>query len=435
LILTTRAFLATGLTLLACIPAAAQAPLQPTRPERPYRGMFASGVDNSGQSLTATSTLSGGYDDNILADATGRNALRNGQGGTLGQLSAGLNYTLSASRASVNAGLGTSIRYYPSLGNDYFKTYNASIGGQVQLFQTPNVTLYQSVSYRPFTFLSAFPDAGEPVGASSAPEPDFVPIASQYMAYAGGVDLNQQLSRRLSFNSSYGYGTTDRTETRFLRQTGSAGFQVGMTRDLSLRLGYRYTRADYRGRGLVETHRPDVGLDFRRALSLTRRTSLTFGVGTEASVYNETTRFRATGNATVTHEIGRSWSAVGAYQRGTSFVETLSEPIFGDSGSVTLVGLVTRRIQFQAVASGSTGHSGFSTARNYNTYRGSVGLSTALTRFMNIGIDYAYYNYKFDALIELEPGVPRDLDRQSVRAHVTLWAPLLNRSRTANASR
>ncbi len=435
MITTTRALLVTGLTLLASVPATAQAPLQPTRPERPYRGMFASGVDNSGQSLTATSTFSGGYDDNILADATQRSSIRNAQGGSLGQFSGGLNYALSASRASVNAGLGTSIRYYPSLGNDYFKTYNASIGGQVQVFKTPNVTLHQSVGYRPFTFLSAFPDAGDPVGASSAPEPDFVPIASQYMAYAGGVDLGQQLSRRVSFNSSYGYSTTDRTETRFLRQTGSAGFQVGMTRGLSLRLGYRYSRADYRGRGVIETHRPDVGLDFLRALSLTRRTSLTFGVGTEASVYNETTRFRATGSATVAHEIGRSWSAVGRYQRGTSFVETLSEPTFGDSGSVTLAGLVSRRIQFQAVASASTGHVGFSAARNYNTYRGSVGLSTALTRFMNVGVDYAYYSYQFDAQIELEPGVPRDIDRQSIRAHVTLWAPLLNRSRTANASR
>jgi hypothetical protein len=432
--ITTRALLVTGLTLLACVPATAQAPLQPTRPERPYRGMFASGVDNSGQSLTATSTFSGGYDDNILSDATRRNSLQNPRSGGLGQFSGGLNYSLSAGRAAVNAGLGTSIRYYPSLGNDYLKTYNASIGAEILLLKKPNLTAHQSVGYRPFTFLSAFPGTGEPVGASAAPEADFVPIASQYMAYDGGLDLNQQLSKRVSFSTGYGYRTTDRTET-FLRQTGSAGFLVGLTRDVSLRLGYRYSRADYGDRGVTETHRPDIGLDFLHALSLTRRTSLTFGVGTEASVHSGTTRYRATGNATLTHEIGRSWSAAAAYQRGTFFIDTLSEPSFGDSGSLTLGGLITRRIQFQAAANATTGNAGFSVGRRFDIYTGTVTLSTALTRFMNVGIDYAYYDYRFHEQIVLEPGVPRDINRQSIRGHVTLWAPLLNRSRTTNASR
>jgi hypothetical protein len=207
-----------------------------------------------------------------------------------------------------------------------------------------------------------------------------------------------------------------------------------MTRDLSLRLGYRYTRADY-GDRITEVHRPDVGLDFARALSLTRRTSLTFGVGTEATVYQDRTRFHAVGNVNVLHEIGRSWTAGGTYQRGTYFVATLSEPITGDSGSVQLNGLITRRLNFSATAGASTGQMGFGSGHDFDSYRGSLSLSTALNRFMNVGVDYAYYKYVFDSAVVLEPGLASDINRQSIRAHISFWAPIFNKARRPNASR
>jgi hypothetical protein len=433
---TLRALVCSCLTLLACVPAAAQTQQPPTRPERPYRGIFASGVDNSGQALTAQATLSGGYDDNILAQASNSaSPRRQGGEGAFGQLSGGLNYTLNASRAAFNAAAGTSQRYYPSLENEFFRTYNASIGGSVQALTKPGVILHQSVIYQPFTFLSAFPDAIDPVaGASSVPEPDFVPLARQYVAYAGGAELSHKLSGRTTFDMSYDYRVTDRQSFNSWRQSGGAGFVVNMTRDLGLRLGYRYTQAHYNER-VVEVHRPDIGLDFRRALSLTRRTSLTFGAGTEGTVVNETTRWRVNGNASVAHEIGRSWSAAGAYQRGTYFVDTLSEPVYGDTASFTVGGLVTRRIQLQSVIGATIGNVGYASERDFDSYRGTLALSTALNRFINVGVNYAYYRYIFDPLVELEPGVPRDINRQSVSAQVTFWAPIFNKARRANASR
>jgi len=97
--------------------------------------------------------------------------------------------------------------------------------------------------------------------------------------------------------------------------------------------------------------------------------------------------------------------------------------------------LLTRRWQLQASAHALVGEMGFGSGRKMDQYRGSVTLSTALNRFMNIGVDYAYYRYLFDSAVELEPGVPHEINRQSIRAHLSLWAPLMNRSRTANASR
>jgi len=271
------------------------------------------------------------------------------------------------------------------------------------------------------------------VGASDITDPDVVPLSEQYTYYAGGMTLRHQLTRRTSFNSAWNYRVTDRASNHFWNQTAEASFSVGLSRDLSLRLGYAYTQAHY-GTRITELHRPDIGLDFLRALSLTRRTSLSFGVGTEASVYGGTTRFNATGNATVLHEIGRSWTTAAAYQRGTYFVDTFAEPLTGDSGSVQLSGLITRRLQLQAVAAVSIGEMGY-TSRDFDSYRGTITLSTALTRFMNVGVDYAYYKYEFDDTAGLEPGLSQDVNRQSIRARVSFWAPIFNQARRNNASR
>jgi len=64
-----------------------------------------------------------------------------------------------------------------------------------------------------------------------------------------------------------------------------------------------------------------------------------------------------------------------------------------------------------------------------------VRLSTALTRFMNVGVDYTYFDYSFNSEIVLDPGVPGDISRQSIRGHVSLWAPIFNKARRSNASR
>ena len=428
-----RALLATGLTLFAWVPALAQTQ-QPSRPERPYRGIFASGMDDSGQSLTANASLSGGYDDNVLAQATNSNSNQEGQAGTFGQFSGGLNYSLNASRGSLNATAGTSQRYYPSLQNDLLENYNASIGGSLLVTTKPAITVFQSAGYQPYTFLSAFPMATEPIiGASEITDPDVVPLAEQYLFYNGGVTLSHRLSQRTTFESGWNYRATDQQSNQWWQQTADAGFSIGLNRDLSLRLGYAYTEAHYEDR-LTKVHRPQIGLDFLRALSLTRRTTLAFGMGTEATVQNDTTKLNASGNATLRHEMGRSWTAAAAYQRGTYFVDTFQEPIMGDSWSLNLGGLITRRLQLQAVASGSLGRLTY-TSRNFDSYRGTVTLSTALTRFMNVGVDYAYYSYEFDDPAGLEPGVSQDVIRQSIRARVSFWAPLFNKSRRANAAR
>ena len=429
-----RALLCSGLTLLACVPASAQG--QGYRPERPYRGIFGSGVGDFGQTLTVNTTVSGGYDDNVLADATRRETVQNSQEGVLAQFSGGLNYNLTGERGMFTAGAGASLRHYPTLQNDSFRTYNANIAGVYRLLRRPNLTVHQSVSYQPFTFLSGVAGPGVDPGLDPVvpPEPDYVPLAAHYMSYESGADLDAQLTRRVSYLSSYTYRLTDRNSNDYWRQSGSAGLRFGLTRDVSLRTVYRYTEAHYTGR-IVRTHSPDIGLDFARALSLTRRTNLGFGAGVEATAVNDQTRYRATGHANVTHEIGRSWMIDGGYRRGTYYIDTLPEPIFGDTARLGVGGLLTRRLQFNAAAYAQIGDAGVGGQRQYDSYRGTASLSMALNRFMNVGGDFVYYRYIYDQSIQLDPGLSHEVNRRSIRAHVSFWAPLMNRTRRRDASR
>lgn len=421
-----------SLIVLASRPVSAQTQ-QAFRPERPYRGIFASGADDSSQTLVGTGSISSGYDDDLLANATGRNRPVSGQQGFLTQLSGGLNYNLNAARGSFNAGLGSTIRYYPSLEHDYYNTHSAGVSGVARLLDKPQVSVHAGAHYQPLTFLAAYPVLAGPESVE-APQPDYVPVDAQYLSYDAGIGVSHRASRKVTLSASATHRNTSKLEHQFWSQSANANVQIQMTREASLRLGYTVSEGHYEGRPTVRVHRPDIGVDFARALSLTRRTSFTFGVGTEATKSGDHTRIRASGSAEVTHEIGRSWLARGAYHRGTYFIETLPEPVFSDSFTASLSGLLTRRIQFVSIASASMGKSGLNT-KPFDTYRGSAGLSMALTRYMNVGTNYAYYKYVFDPSIELPTGVPRAVNRQSIRGYVSMWVPILNRARRSDATR
>jgi len=420
-----------SLILLTCLPAAAQ-----YRPERPYRGIFASGIDTVGQSITAQGTLSGGYDDDVLAGFNGSNTPRSQQSGSLAQFSGGVNYLLNVPRVSVTAGAGSTFRYYPELTGDVFDTHNARVGGVVSILQRQSLTVHGAVSYVPYTFYSAFPEPDLPVEPAAPPEPDFIPVATQYVTYTSGAIFSQRLNRRVTLNSNYTYYQANRLGRDFWRQGAGGNLGYNLTRNLVLRLGYYYNEGHYDGH-VSRSHRPVLTIDFNRALSLTRNTTVGFSAGTLTTVVEGEvqTRLRTVGDARITHEIGRSWTLTGIYSRGVYYVETLPEPVFADSVRASLVGLLTRRLQFRASTSASFGDSGFSNSRPYNIYQASAGLSSALTRFMNVGVTYSAFRYDFHDDIILDPGVPHHVDRRSILGHITLWAPILNRTRRADAAR
>ena len=48
---------------------------------------------------------------------------------------------------------------------------------------------------------------------------------------------------------------------------------------------------------------------------------------------------------------------------------------------------------------------------------------------MQIGINYSFYRYRFDEPSFYRSGSRADIDRQSVRAQLNFWAPIVNKAR------
>jgi hypothetical protein len=63
-------------------------------------------------------------------------------------------------------------------------------------------------------------------------------------------------------------------------------------------------------------------------------------------------------------------------------------------------------------------------------YGAMAGLTVAATRYINTGVNYSYYVHEFGSGVSLPPGFANDFERRSIRAFVSVWAPLFQRSRT-----
>ena len=437
---------AAALTLAATV-AFAQTPAPEPPAERPSRALFGSWEGETTQALTASGALSTGFDSNVVADALGTTSLRPSDVNTSnrGQLvngSAALAYSITRDRVSLGATAGTSARYYPSsFGGTIFRRDQASANGSLQL--PLNISVSASAAYRPFNMASLYPMlltaretdiAGDDFGASS----------EHYLSWSGGLGSHRQLSRRLRVSGDVSYGSRARSTELgdFRRVGGGGGLTYSLTRDLNLKAGYHYSEARYgaQDRRLAQ-HLIDAGVDFTRNLSISRRTTVTFGTGTTAMTNpgseSGQTRFRLNGNVALRHEIGRTWSAALTYGRGLQLSEHWPEPVQSDSVAVSFGGSISRRLQFSSGASTSTGRMGLDdrSGGHFDAYQGSATLSYGISRYVGAGLTYTTYHHKFDQARLLAPGFGPWVDRHRVAVQISVSAPLYQRARRADATR
>ncbi len=248
-----------------------------------------------------------------------------------------------------------------------------------------------------------------------------------------------RVTQRTSLTANYGYGVAGEAgrQDRFVSHNLGGGVSYQLARGIALRAGYQYGEARYgTSDEPVLNQSIDAGVDYNRSLSFSRRTSLSFSTGSAATRTENGTQFRATGDATLQHEIGRSWSASLGYRRGVTLSESWREPVMSDSAAVTFGGMINRRMQFASMLQGALGSVGSqSSGGTFDNYYATSNLSIALTRFMQAGVSYSYYHHRFDQSVVLPVGAEPLSERQSVSANISLWAPLLQRSRRPNAPR
>jgi hypothetical protein len=414
------------------------------RPDRPNRALFGGGVGATDHQLIFNGSLAGGRDKLVFPEGSSGQVSPLPEAMSFGSGTANLSYSLSRARFSFGAAADASARYAPSLVSRTANSYGASVSSGLALSTRTNLSGSFAVSHQPISALSLFPDM---FGSGAPPVPTDYGLAGvaagSYTSDSGSVDLSHRLTNRSSLMFAYSYQHSPAADFRPRQssQGAAARYSHQVARGLSLRLGYGRRIGSYAGVAGVSNrnianHTIDAGVDFSRALSFSRRTSLSFSTGSAIVTDSVTTRYDLVGNAALTHEIGQTWSAGLSYDRQVGFVDALVQPTFSDSVSASFGGLLTRRISVNTGAGASLGSIGLSGDTNkFRAVQASAGLQVALNRALGLGVGYVYYRYRFDTTANLPPGVGTRHNRQSVQVMLDVWLPLFHRARSANAAR
>jgi hypothetical protein len=206
-------------------------------------------------------------------------------------------------------------------------------------------------------------------------------------------------------------------------------------------LGYVYREGVYGfARVGVPTvvHDVDVGVDYSRPLSRSRRTTLDFAVGTSIvdspdsqTSTTSTVHYRPSASVGLNHAFGRTWRARGVYTRGVIFSEAFLQPGFSDVVDGSIVGFFSRRVDFNAQGGFSMGDVGFSTQpSDYRAYSASSRLRVAVQRNWAWFVGYQFYRHNTVGA-PLANGVPPRLNRNVVRTGIELWLPVFGRRQTS----
>jgi hypothetical protein len=429
-------------------PAFAQAPVPAARSERPYRGLFGGGVGDAEQLLSLGFSLSSGYDDSAPGTIAGTDLTAvpldsTYKPGWYGQGAVALRYSLSRQKISFGASVSTLGRYSPSDDRTVLKTHVAGVGANILPRPGTEIRLTESVSLQPYLLLTSFPGIGDAeVGQVALPTLEYGTDRRHYLSETTTALLTQKLSHRTTARATYLYkvsrfpaGFVD-----FATQVAGGDVSYNLAKGLALRAGYTlnqgmYYFPDSHVRRL-KAENIEGGIEFNRALSFSRRTTLAFQTGTARVTDAGHATYRLTGLARLGYEVGRTWALSVAYDRSVSFSEIFQQPVFTDGVNAGVNGLITRRVSLRTSVGTGRGEIGVTgPGRGFNHYTTSAVLGVAVTRNFEVGLEHVYYVYGFQSGVALPEGLAKDLHRQNIKIYGTLWEPLFFRRRTIHAPR
>lgn len=428
-------------------PPTVQPPLQPSTPpeptpalqqqrmERPYRGLFggtAIGPDAPG--LSATLSAYGGHDDDLLAAQSGSTR----PGGLVAGNFVGGNAGLMYRKVSANAGQGfnmtaefdSDFRRYHEL-DPMISEYGGGIAIDFPLGRRTRVAVNQTVEYGSVFRIGLLP--ADVIGGDVAS--DYALAGRERLAYYTSAQATYTINRTSSIVANGLFRETDSDGFDLDRQVrgGGIGYRRLVGRNFDLLVGYQYQLSEYGNPALgarTTINAFNVGGNYLWPLGASRRTTLSFGGGTgmvSQELGGGTTGdfYRFVGNATLLHQIGRTWSLSAVYDRGLQFSDLLPEPFFVDSLRTQLDGLITPRLEFHAVGAYSNGQMQVTVTRpTYITYSATTGLAFAFSRAWQLDATYGYYYYDLGDRATLPIEAASQVDRQTFRIGLSYWLPL-----------
>jgi hypothetical protein len=379
--------------------------------------------------LSVTGSLFGGYDDSLLigpglqTPVEQRSRSHDPHTGLSGQLL----YERPGDPLSVRASASSSARYYPGL-------ERLSIGRQSADFSSSSVTSPWRGAQLHTSGMARVARYGGPfAGATFLPQGfpldmfdgDNVIRLRRTDVLLGNVALEQEWGRRKSIGIVAGVQSSGLEGSE-----RAVGYNLGGTlstrisRYSTLRTGY--TREEInRGVSQYVVHHLNIGGNYSRPLSTSRRAFVMFSGGSAVLDGNGQVRMQAIADASLHYQLGRSWLGSARYHRGFMFLDEIAGPLSSDGVVAELNGLLSRRLELFNSASFTHGSVGLSpNSTPYNAYSARSQIRYALSRLAAIYAEYLLFDYRFAGLVQLGGNLPSYFNRQTVRAGVTFATPV-----------
>ena len=415
---------------------------------RPYSSLFGGGGarPDSRQSLNFTVSLAEGYNDDTSPQLSTVVDPSAGQaGGLQTMLVANGSYAWRGTSAQFAVNSASALAYYNDLSATKNLSHSLGVGFTALLSQKTSLLFNQGAAYSPSYLYGLFPsDATVEPGEGVPAAPEYSVQTRETYSYNTSLGLTHSFTRRNRLTLSGDFSYTDylhESDTqRDMRVAGArAQFARNVKRNTVLTFGYRFRNGDV-GFGFEPTveHGVDIGLDYSRPLSATRRAFFGFRIGSSTfelplSALDPTAsgtgrRYLSDGQVSLGYQFSRGWQTRAMYRRGMEYIPAFTEPVFTDGVSANVDGMISRRFEVTMSAGYSNGESAFSrNASALKTYNGEVRLRYALNQTMAAYVQYLYYFYDFGRNTQLAPGMPARLERNAVRAGFTLWLPVVQR--------
>jgi hypothetical protein len=384
--------------------------------------------------LGSTLDVGHGADPSGTDETTGADGLYTG-----GQFT--LSFGKRLRRVAFGASAAKSVRLYRDggvidLGDSAGVTFDAQL-------RRSRFTVGQTIRRMPFQQLLQFGDIAAEGLAQALTSPDMAVLSAQTTTVATVAGFSRPLGRRAELQLHYGFDES-RLGSRVDRRvfTFGGGIRRSLTRALDLRLGHtlRLVRSEQQSvTPSLTAHDLDLGVDYRKALSFSRRTSLTFSSGAAAISTEGITQYLATGAAGLQHRIGRSWTASATFDRRLQVLEGISQPVVANGLTTTVGGMFGRRAGMRVRGSMMEGRLGVPVAATTETTAPGLGTITTfktearvlytLWRGWQWYAEHFYYQHDLSNPALLSTGVPASLTRSGVRTGVELQMALLRRRR------
>jgi len=437
--------LATLTATLVASPAFAQ--FQPRTP-RPDWGIFGSGVSNTAQKLILTASFGGGFEDNLskpIPPVEGVEPLPV-YTGPFSSAGATLKYSVEKSAVYGDLQFAAAGRNYKEMTDPFVGTYSASGNLNFAFGKKASLTTtYYAGQYLQNLSPMGIGNSGIPGAPPTPTSPGVFTTGDTYLGFGASAGYSHKLSTKLALTAGYAYyandsWSSDAVAQPYDSQFVNAGLTYGLGHGVGLRAGYGTTIGGFGSTGSstdFHSRNIDIGVDYNKSLSLTRKSTLSFGTGLSGiGDPAGAVHYYFVGHADFSHEIGRSWSLTANVSRSTNFYQTLGAPTVADMLTAGIGGLIGRRVTVQTGVSAwrgaavGTGDNVYTSANLYGTTR------FALNRVLGVSATYSYYRYIFsDDIVAPPPGFAQHTTSQSVVFSLDVFAPLYTQARRANASR